>query len=217
MVVAVLLAGYVIYDANVVSISAKLGDELKNLTPHDNEFDFGEWTRINSDIVAWLQIDGTSIDYPVLQAGDNDYYLSRNYREEFATAGSIFLDYRDSINESNFSIVYGHRMGNGEMFTDVTKYSNKSFFDSHRLGKVYMEREVRSLMAVGFAKIRYDANEIYTTHNDVSVALDYLRKNAVVWDEEMNATRGDGGHYMLLSTCDATDKMLRDVLLLIVL
>src|SRR5690625_1290954 len=79
---------------------------------------FDELLKQNEDVVGWITVDGTQIDYPILQAEDNVKYLNRNFYHEESRAGSIFLDYRNDIqldDERNI-VVYGHRMKDGSMF-----------------------------------------------------------------------------------------------------
>ncbi|PAF13154.1 MAG: class B sortase [Shouchella clausii] len=84
---------------------------------------------INDDIVGWIFIGGTNIDYPVLQGRDNEYYLNRNYKGEETRAGSIFMDYRNHIGgEERNRILYGHRMKDSSMFSDLTAFTDQSFF-----------------------------------------------------------------------------------------
>ena len=74
----------------------------------------------NSDIVGWVEIEGTNINYPVLQGDDNSYYMTHNYKKEENTYGSIFLDkdYDWSKPSSNL-LIYGHNLQNGSMFHDL--------------------------------------------------------------------------------------------------
>ncbi len=204
---AVLLLGlYVVYDSNMVTKSADLGAEIERYAPVEDDYDFEKWRIINSNIIGWIIINGTSIDYPILQSSDNDYYLSRNYLDEYATAGSIFLDYRHNILTDRFLIIYGHRMTYGKMFSDVTKYHEREYFYSHLDGSIYDKHGRRKLIVIGFAKIRADAKEIYGSFS--SRSIDYLEDNALFWRDD------ESEKYLLLSTCDADDKSMRDVLLL---
>jgi sortase B len=100
---------YIVYDSLKVTKSVVLGEEIKMLAPLDDAIDILRLRELNSDIVGWIRIPDTDIDYPILQGSDNDYYLSRNYLGEFAVAGSIFLDYRNDFGD-DFLIIYGHSM-----------------------------------------------------------------------------------------------------------
>ena len=88
--------------------------------------------EINKDVVGWISIPNTVIDYPVVQAEDNNFYLRRNIHGEKATAGTIFMDYKsDALARGVHIILYGHHMRNGTMFKDLVKYKGEDFFQNH--------------------------------------------------------------------------------------
>ena len=88
--------------------------------------------EINYDIIAWIEIEGTNINYPVLQGKDNDYYLTHNYKKQKTEKGSIFLDsdYDWTLPSTNL-LIYGHNLINGQMFKDLLKYSDEEFYKKH--------------------------------------------------------------------------------------
>ena len=153
MATMIVIVGYVLFDMNAVAKGSELDEDIMMVEPKNNDFDISKLKEINSDIVGWITINNTDINYPILQADDNGHYLSRNYRNEFATAGSIFLDYRDNFIDDVFLIIYGHRMSYGKMFSDVTKYSEKDYFDEHLDGELYIGNDKKKLEVIGFAKI----------------------------------------------------------------
>src|SRR5699024_4709303 len=86
----------------------------------------------NEDVVGWITIDDTKIDYPIVQAGDNLTYLNRNFYGEETRAGSIFMDYRNNLAHDNKNIiVYGHRMRDGTMFQQLTKFLEADFVEKN--------------------------------------------------------------------------------------
>ena len=96
------------------------------------EADFAALREINPDIVAWIYIEGTEINYPVVQGEDNDYYLKHLFNGEWNGSGCIFLDSRnDASFADRHSIIYGHHRKNGTMFTGLDKYKKQEFFDDH--------------------------------------------------------------------------------------
>ncbi|NLF79752.1 MAG: class B sortase [Clostridia bacterium] len=85
----------------------------------------------NSDLVGWLKLDGTKIDYPVLQnKQDPEYYLHRGFDKNYLYAGALFLDAKNDIllPSANF-LIYGHNMKNGSYFGQLPKYLDRAFFD----------------------------------------------------------------------------------------
>ena len=107
-----------------------LGAAIDGLDSKEEKFDrFKRLWDINADIVGWLKVPGTKIDYPVLQGKNNDYYLRRNINKEWELRGSIFMDYRGHGNAEDLNtVIYGHNMKDGSMFGNLSKYKNKDFF-----------------------------------------------------------------------------------------
>ncbi len=89
--------------------------------------------------VAWIEIEGTNINYPVMQSSNNTWYLNHDYLGRDDAMGAIFLDYRnDSDFRDNVSILYGHRTSGKLMFSDVAKYSDSEFFALHLNGRLFL-------------------------------------------------------------------------------
>ena len=89
--------------------------------------DFDELKAQNSDVCGWITIYGTHVDYPIVQSEDNSTYLMRNPRGEYSLSGSIFMDYMNQKDFSDFNtIIYGHNMRNGSMFGTFRKLHEQS-------------------------------------------------------------------------------------------
>ena len=88
----------------------------------------------NNDTVGWVRIEGTGIDYPVMQTKNtNAYYLHRDFDRNNSPSGTPFMDYQcDSKILSDNTIIYSHNMKNGTMFHDLLKYADKAFYDAHK-------------------------------------------------------------------------------------
>ena len=96
------------------------------------EVDFDALKAINEDIVGWIYIEDTNVNYPIVQGEDNDYYLHRLYDGTANGSGSIFMDFRNSSDFSDpHTIIYGHSMQNSSMFTNIKKYKTQEFYDQH--------------------------------------------------------------------------------------
>ena len=83
---------------------------------------FDELKNINSDIIAWISIDDTTINYPIVQTNNNDFYLSYDINKKYNTCGNLFLDCntKSDFSEGN-SVIYGHNLRAGGMFADLKK------------------------------------------------------------------------------------------------
>ena len=98
--------------------------------------DFASLTSQNPEIVGWVQIPGTEVNYPVTQHSDNDWYLEHTFLGQYNLAGAIFMDYRSSSALTDrVTVIYGHHLKNGAMFARVADYSDQSEFDT--LQQVY--------------------------------------------------------------------------------
>ena len=91
-----------------------------------------ELKKVNEDIIGWLEIDNTKINFPVLQGSDNEYYMTHTYNKKYSSDGSIFLDkdYDWNIPSSNL-LIYGHNNKNGNMFQDLLKYEDENYYKEH--------------------------------------------------------------------------------------
>lgn len=96
------------------------------------QVDFNLLGNQNQDIVAWLYCPDTSINYPVVQAADNDFYLRRLLDGSYNTAGTLFMDFRNSDDFSDWnSVIYGHNMKNDSMFGTLPDYKAQSYYEEH--------------------------------------------------------------------------------------
>lgn len=99
------------------------------------EVDFEKLWKVNKDVVGWIYIPDTKVNYPILQGRNNDQYLRHMINGKYNTAGSIFLEagIADDFSSRN-NPIYGHNMKNGTMFADVSKYKQQKFYDEHPVG-----------------------------------------------------------------------------------
>ncbi len=107
-------------DASIEEVQAELDDGV----------DLAALQTIHPDVVAWLTAPGTELDYPVVQGRDNTFYLKHLFTGERNKLGSIFLDFRSHGDFSGKnSVVYGHNMKDGSMFSSLTNYKDQGYYD----------------------------------------------------------------------------------------
>jgi len=89
----------------------------------------------NKDTYGWISVDGTRINYPVVQGEDNDYYLDHAYTGEPLVIGSVFVDYKNnrSINKNYNTVFYAHNIASGAMFNHVTKFFEDEYFNNSQI------------------------------------------------------------------------------------
>lgn len=125
--------------------------EIKEET-QKRSIDWEYLKSINKDIIAWIEIENTKIDYPILKDKDV-YYLKHTFDKKYNSNGSIFTTNSYPF-EDKETIVYGHNMKNGGMFSDLGKYLNKDFLNSHFNFKIYTptcnyEARIFSVYSIG--------------------------------------------------------------------
>ncbi len=97
------------------------------------EINFSELLNINPDTIAYILVPGTNIDYPVVKAGDNEYYLSHAFDKSASKSGAIFLDYRNNfINLSTNTIIYGHGRKDGTMFGSLNNILTNDWYQDYQ-------------------------------------------------------------------------------------
>lgn len=86
----------------------------------------------NSDFVGWVSIDGTNINYPVMQTIDNpNFYLKRGFEKQYSNYGVPYVQENCALGISDNVVIYGHHMNNGSMFADLCKYEREDFYQEH--------------------------------------------------------------------------------------
>lgn len=164
----------------------------------------------NEDLIGWIKIADTNIDYPVMQGEDNEYYLQHNFDKAEDKNGCIFMDTQcDVIRHSMNYILYGHHMQSGNMFGNLYKYEDEEYGKAHKtiqFDTIY-EKGTYELMYVFRSKVlseedisfkyyqfidAYSSKEFNSNMNEMA-KLSY-------YDTGVTATYGD--QLLTLSTCD---------------
>jgi len=165
---------------------------------------------INEDIYGWIHVDGTNIDYPLVQGDDNDFYLDHAFTGDPLVIGSIFVDYRcdDMIMRNYNTVFYGHNITSGKMFHDVEQFFKDEYFYS-KLIYVYTLDGIYIYEPFAIYQSRYDNNYFKTGFTSFDDFIDFTEKvkgdAAKVKDLEFLET----DRMITLSTCTngaATDR-----------
>lgn len=136
MVICLVLAGYFgcqlatryFEDKELKDTYEKVRKERKG-----DRINWEKLKKINPDIIGWIRVKGTHIDYPVVQGKDNEEYLHKDVHGKKASGGSIFADCSCRPGESDNFILFGHHMRNGAMFADMIKFRKSSFAKKHKI------------------------------------------------------------------------------------
>ena len=171
-----------------------------------------ELQKINSDIVALIQIEGTNINYPVLQTTNNSYYMTHNYKKEKSKDGSLFLDMSYNWKRPSTNLlIYGHNnIGSREMFVDLVKYKNESFYKTHKIIKFTTNEEEAQyeIISVFLSKVYYqDETDVFRYYyfinadnkREFDIFINNCKKTSLY---EIKTTAEYGDSLMTLSTCE---------------
>lgn len=174
--------------------------------------EFAALYEMNNDIVGWLTIPGTVINYPVMQTRDApDYYLHKNFDKEYSAQGCLYArEVCDVFTPSDNITIYGHRMKDGSMFSALEKYQSKSFWEENPTltFNTLTQRQTYEVLAVFITTATIEDGFHYHLFVD---AYDESQFNEFVstckalsyYDTGVNATFGD--KFITLSTCDYAD------------
>lgn len=208
MVTMLSYGGYSLWDTYVTMSGAFLKDDFLQYKPNlgnqeETRLSLQELLAINPDTRAWITVDGTHIDYPMVQGEDDMEYINKDVTGEFALAGAIFLSAGNKADFSDpYMITYGHHMDNGGMYGDVMEFIKKDYFDEHKTGHLFLpDGKARKLEV--FALIECDAYDrmIYSTsgrEGHIMELVEYLKKNSTNY-RDIGLKEGD--QIMALSTC----------------
>ena len=167
----------------------------------------------NDDIVGFLSIEGTSINYPVVQAVDNDFYLDHDIYKKKSAPGWIFLDYENDItrNDPN-TIIYGHNMKSDTMFHALRLYADESFYRNHKYITFNTLYEDLRWEIFSFCKTDTSFDYIRVFFPDMEIYETMLRKfkDLSIYDTEVEITGSD--RILSLSTCTLGNPNARFVL-----
>ena len=144
----------------------------------DTDIDFQKLREINPDVVAWIDIPGTTVSYPVLQAGEEDsedYYLKRNIYKEPDRHGSLYVQRTNNDPEGFLTAVYGHNMRDGTMFHDLHRFRKESFRGKNNTVFLYTEiRKYRYRILDAWLSDGSSLEQLYGDLSDYSVRMNYL-------------------------------------------
>lgn len=166
------------------------------------EIDWEGLKTINEDVVAWIRIPGTVVNYPIVKGKTNDDYIHTTFEKKSpSSAAAIFLDYRNSSRLDDYvSVVYGHNMKNGSMFSLLKNYLKEDYLKEHKYIEIYTP-EWSKVYTPTFVYTTHFLDEAYdfTIRNDEKY-LDYLTardKQSYIHPEKLDVNKNS----IVLSTC----------------
>ena len=152
--------------------------------------DFSELLAVNPDVCGWITMDNTLVDYPILQGETNLTYINTDVYGNFALAGSIFLDSRNSREFTDtFSLIYGHHMADSKMFGDLDLYKDQTFFNENRTGSLILPNSAYNLDIIACLPVSASEDNIFEPtiwqDSNISRFLNWTKQNALHYHEDI--------------------------------
>lgn len=170
-----------------------------------------ELKKENEDIIGWLEIPNTNINFPVVQGTDNQYYMTHTYKKENSKDGSIFLDkdYNWDLPSSNL-LLYGHNNKNGNMFQGLLDYKEESYYKEHPTIKftTVSEDSEYEILSVFLSRVYYkNENDVFRYYYFIDAENEeqynyYIEESKKVSLYDTGKTAQYDDQLLTLSTCE---------------
>lgn len=185
-----------------------------SLLKHKPGYEAEEVDReIVGNMVAWVSLEGTNIDYPVMQGINNEEYLNKDPYGDYSLSGSIFLDFRNQPDfTDSYSLIYGHHMEGNHMFGSLHSYLKEKFFNKHTKGELIVGDTTYDLNI--FAAMNTEATDdlIFSpTTYKLQDIIDHIRKTSENYRKDVEEHLTEDTRIVALSTCKYPDSVYRVV------
>ena len=196
----------------------KISDEIAEFvtvdeTKEDNEekyvVDFEKLKEKNSDVVAWLKVNGTNIETTVVKTTDNDYYLTHNFNKEYNSAGWIFADYKNKVDGTDKNLViYGHNMRDDSMFGSLKWVINEDWYNNEDNKYITLITENETQVYEVFSVYQTEKEDYYIqtnfdTEKEFNTFAQTIKKRS---KKDFNVDVNKEDNILTLSTCANNNK-----------
>lgn len=177
---------------------------INNEMDSNNEeykIDFAKLKQKNSDAIAWIKVNGTDIDFPVVKGTDNSYYLTHNFDKEKNKAGWIFADYRNKFDGTDKNIIiYGHNMKNGSMFASLKDVIKEEWYNNENNKYIALITENENCKYQVFSVYQIETEEYYLQTN-ISNFKEFVEEIKGRSKKDFNVDIKETDSILTLSTC----------------
>ena len=195
----------------------KISDEIAEFvtvdeTKEDDEkyvVDFEKLKEKNSDVVAWLKVNGTNIETTVVKTTDNDYYLTHNFNKEYNSAGWIFADYKNKVDGTDKNLViYGHNMRDDSMFGSLKWVINEDWYNNEDNKYITLITENETQVYEVFSVYQIEKEDYYIqtnfdTEKEFNTFAQTIKKRS---KKDFNVDVNENDNILTLSTCANNNK-----------
>lgn len=205
-----LYGGYGIWDSHLL-VNQGLAEQYERYKPKKETESFQQLQAINKDVVGWLDVYGTNIDYPIVQGEDDWKYINTDVKGNYSLTGALFLSSRNKADFSDFnSIIYGHNMTPRIMFGNIKDFRDRAFFEEHKYGELFDGKQEYGICFFAVLNVdAYDTNVYKIANAEKNAYVEHLLEMSL-HKREVDIEEGD--RIVLLSTCSTTETNGRDIL-----
>ena len=168
------------------------------------QVDFNELKQKNSDTVAWLKVDNTNINYPVVRSKNNSYYLNHSYNKKYNSAGWIFMDYKNNSKDfDKNSVIYGHARRDKTMFGTLRKTVTKSWYKdtNNHIIKISTPYEDTLWQVFSTYTIKKESYYLTTSFPDKNIFNEWANTMLKRSVHNFNTTINENDKVLTLSSC----------------
>ncbi len=185
-------------------IKAEIKEIIEDTSEDKNDIDFKTLQEKNPEIVAYLKVNGTNIDYVVTKGSDNSYYLKHNLYKEYNRAGWIFMDYHNKLDGTDKNIViYGHNTRDGSMFGTLRNVIKKEWYENeeNHIIQLVLENEILTYQVFSTYSIPVEDYYINTIFKDNNEFNKFVKKIKSRSKYNFNVNVDKVSQILTLSSC----------------
>ena len=174
------------------------------------DINFNELKNINNDVKGWIKVNGTNINYPFVQSSNNKYYLTHSFDNSYNSAGWLFLDYRNTINNNKNTIIYAHGRNDKTMFGSLRTVLTKNWLSNtnNYIIKISTEKENSLWQIFSVYHIPTTSDYLQTDFSDDALYQEFLDMIKDRSSYNFNTSVNSNDNILTLSTCyNNSDKM----------
>ena len=171
--------------------------------------DFDKLKEQNDETVAWIKVNNTNVEYPVVRSTNNSFYLNHSFDKSKNSAGWIFADYKNKFDNTDKNIViYGHNMRDGSMFGSMKNILNSEWYDNEENTNITLYTENEKSIYKVFSIYKIESEDYYiktefSNNNEFEKFIETLKKRSI---KKFNIDISKEDSILTLSTCANNNK-----------
>ena len=193
----------------------KIAEQIKSTVIVEEEngdeytVDFNKLKEQNNETIAWLKVNNTNVEYPVVKGTNNSFYLNHSFDKSNNSAGWIFADYRNKFDNTDKNIViYGHNMRDGSMFGSMLNILNAKWYENEENTNITLYTENEKCMYKVFSVYKIENEDYYIktefkNDNEFEEFIKTLKKRSI---KDFNVDVSKDDNILTLSTCANNNK-----------